>query len=200
MNAGGNNSTKYDLSFARWVYKNVSGGERLSLCMQCGTCSGSCPLGTDMDYGPRRLFMMIRAGEKEAVLKSNTLWNCVKCYNCEVRCPRNIKVTHILNELGGIAIKEGYAGPVPNARFAKAFWWSLTRFGKIDERLMTARYYFSFGLKEGFRRMLDNLGIALGLIKKKRMHIGMPYRVKGNKGLQAILKRAAELDNEKAKS
>ena len=54
---------KYDLGFARWVYANVDGGGKLSLCMQCGVCSGSCPLGaTEMDHGPRKLFMMVRAG------------------------------------------------------------------------------------------------------------------------------------------
>jgi heterodisulfide reductase subunit C len=31
----------YDLSFARWVYENVNGGDKLGLCMQCGACSGS---------------------------------------------------------------------------------------------------------------------------------------------------------------
>ncbi len=39
----------YDLNFARWVYRNVNGGDKLSLCMQCGVCSGSCPIGMHMD-------------------------------------------------------------------------------------------------------------------------------------------------------
>ena len=77
---------KYDLGFARWVYENVDGGDKMSLCMQCGMCSGSCPIGTLMDHGPRKLFMMVRAGMKEAVLTSNTIWNCTSCYNCVVRC------------------------------------------------------------------------------------------------------------------
>ncbi|MBC8158584.1 MAG: heterodisulfide reductase subunit C, partial [Alphaproteobacteria bacterium] len=46
---------KYDLTFARWVARNVHGGDKLNMCMQCGVCSGSCPLGEQMDYGPRRL-------------------------------------------------------------------------------------------------------------------------------------------------
>ncbi|HYA65065.1 MAG TPA: hypothetical protein VEE84_00140, partial [Burkholderiaceae bacterium] len=65
----------FDLGFARWVRDHIQGGELLSLCMQCGACSGSCPIGVQMDYGPRKLFMMIRAGRKEEVLRSNTLWN-----------------------------------------------------------------------------------------------------------------------------
>ena len=60
-------SQKYDLGFARWVYENVKGGDQLSMCMQCGACSGACPISTDMDYGPRNLSMMGRSGMKEAV-------------------------------------------------------------------------------------------------------------------------------------
>ncbi len=52
----------YDLGFARWVYENVDGGDKLSLCMQCGMCSGSCPIGTEMVLGPRKLVMLFRAG------------------------------------------------------------------------------------------------------------------------------------------
>ena len=39
---------RYDLNFARWVRANVNGGEKMSMCMQCGMCSGSCPIGTEM--------------------------------------------------------------------------------------------------------------------------------------------------------
>jgi len=147
-------SKKYDLSFARWVYDNVDGGDRLALCMQCGTCSGSCPIGTQMDHGPRKLFMMIRAGMKEAVLTSNTLWNCVSCYNCVVRCPRKVPVAYILHDLATVAVREGYAEArnSDNARFAKAFWWSAAKYGRTDERLVTGKYYFSFGMAEGYKR------------------------------------------------
>jgi heterodisulfide reductase subunit C len=31
---------------------------------------------------------MIRAGKREAVLSSESVWMCTSCYNCIVRCPR----------------------------------------------------------------------------------------------------------------
>jgi quinone-modifying oxidoreductase subunit QmoC len=184
----------YDLNFARWVYRNVEGGDRISLCMQCGMCSGSCPIGTAMDQGPRKLFMMIRAGMKEAVLTSNTIWNCTQCYNCVVRCPRQIPVTNILQGLATVAVQEGYAPKQPTARFSKAFWFSVTRFGRTDERLVTAFYYFSYGLMEGVRRGLQNLPIALRMVKSRRMHLGAPHRVKGAADLRAVLAKAEEIE------
>jgi quinone-modifying oxidoreductase subunit QmoC len=192
---------KYDLGFARWVYENVDGGDKMSLCMQCGVCSGSCPIGTQMDYGPRKLFMMIRAGMKEAVLTSNTMWNCTSCYNCVVRCPRGVPVTYILHDLATKAVELGYAKKEDSVRFSKAFWWSAKTFGRTDERLVTGRYYFSFGLVEGIKKGIENLKIALGMVKAGRMHVGIPHRIKDTKGLQAILAKAKEIEErEKVRS
>lgn len=186
----------YDLGFARWVYENVDGGDKLPLCMQCGVCSGSCPIGVQMDHGPRKLFMMIRAGMKEAVLASNTMWSCTSCYHCVVRCPRGVPVTYILQDLGRVAARLGYreAKASDNARFAKAFFWSTRAFGRTDERLFTFRYYLSFGLVQGLKKALVNLPMAFSLLKCKRMHLGAPHRIKGTKDLRAILDKAAEIE------
>lgn len=78
--------------------------------------------------------------------------------------------------------------------FARSFLWSVRLYGRTDERQITARYYFSFGLKEGLRRALVNLSIAIGMICAKRMHIGMLFRIKGRQGLKAILAKARELE------
>ena len=186
----------YDLDFQRWISKNVNGGHRLNMCMQCGACSGSCPIGGQMDFGPRRIFMMVRAGKKDAVLTSNTIWNCVSCYNSEVRCPRQVPVTHILDSLATLAVREGYgvATGSETARFAKAFFWSARKFGRTDERLITAKYYFSFGLAEAVKRTSANQKIALGMVRKKRMHLGLPHKIKRVGELRKILDKAAEIE------
>lgn len=190
-------SRKYDLGFARWVRDNVEGGDKLSMCMQCGACSGSCPIGTQMDHGPRKIIMMIRAGMKEEVLSSNTLWNCTSCYRCTVRCPRKIPVTYLIQDLAAKAADMGYADKRENNKFAKSFWWSAKSFGRTDERLVTAVYFFSFGLVEGVKRGLANLKIAFGLIRAGRMHLTAPHSIKDKKGLKAILAKAAEIEARK---
>jgi len=195
MDASVATAGRYDLGFARWVYANIQGGDKLPLCMQCGACSGSCPIGVQMDHGPRKLFMMIRAGMKDEVLRSNTPWNCTSCYRCVVRCPRGVPVTYILQDLAAKSAALGLEPPdVPNARFARSFWWSASTFGRTDERLITARYYFTFGLKEGYRRAKANLSIAIGMIRAGRMHLGLPHRVRDRAGLKKILAKAKELE------
>ncbi len=190
---------KYDLGFARWVRDNVNGGEKMSMCMQCGMCSGSCPIGTEMDQGPRKLFMMIRAGMKDEVFNSSTIWNCTSCYNCIVRCPRGVPVTYIVQDLAAKAVELGYVKDVENARFAKAFWWSASKYGRTDERLVTMKYYYSGGFGDFIKKGMANMKIALGMVKTRRMHIGASHKVKDTHGLQAILAKAAEIDARESK-
>ena len=49
---------------------------KLLSCMQCGTCTSSCPTAYAMDYTPRQLWQMMRLGMEEEVLNSQTFWLC----------------------------------------------------------------------------------------------------------------------------
>ena len=35
-------------------------GDAILGCLQCGTCSGSCPLGVAMEYPPRRMILQAK--------------------------------------------------------------------------------------------------------------------------------------------
>jgi quinone-modifying oxidoreductase subunit QmoC len=130
------------------------------------------------------------------VFSANTQWNCTSCYRCVVRCPRGVPVTYILQDLATKSIEFGYVrGPQENKGFAQALWWSTRSFGRTDERLMTMRFFFSLGFGEGVRRTMANLKVAIGMIKAGRMHLGLPHRIKGRKGLQAILAKAREIES-----
>ena len=71
-------------------------GKEILTCLQCGMCSGTCPYGDVMDYPPRRMIAMMRAGMLEKVFTSDSLLSCVACYACMAKCPRGIKLTEIL--------------------------------------------------------------------------------------------------------
>ena len=58
--------TNPNLRFLEEVSLRTAGVSRLEMCIQCGTCGGSCPSAEDMDHTPRMLFAMIRAGYREA--------------------------------------------------------------------------------------------------------------------------------------
>src|SRR3989304_2342673 len=65
--------------FLRRVYE-LPAGERLPSCIQCGMCSGSCPLGYAMEYTPRKMMAALRAGGVEDLYRSASVWLCVSCY------------------------------------------------------------------------------------------------------------------------
>lgn len=65
---------KYRNNFLNEVADSAEEGEWVRMCMQCGVCSGSCPLGPYWDHPPQEIFMMIRANKREEVLSSRSMW------------------------------------------------------------------------------------------------------------------------------
>jgi len=68
-------------------------GGSLFRCMQCGACSGSCPLGYAMEFPPRKIVLEVRSGGVDRLVSSPSVWMCVGCYACTLRCPRKIDLT-----------------------------------------------------------------------------------------------------------
>ncbi len=78
-----------ELSFSYEVANLMyaSHGEPITNCLQCGTCSGTCPAVEFMDHTPRQIIGMIRADLKEEVMASNTYWTCASCYPLHSQMP-----------------------------------------------------------------------------------------------------------------
>jgi len=84
-------------------------GREILTCIQCGACAGTCPYGDVMQYPPRRMIAMLRAGLLEDVFHSDSLLACVACYACMAKCPRGIRLTEVLLPL----MKEQALGHMP---------------------------------------------------------------------------------------
>ena len=88
---------------------NEPGGEHIKRCFACGTCTISCPVFSVNDqYNPRKIIRMTLLGLKEDVLKSDFIWLCSGCYTCYELCPRDVKITHLMNAIRNIAVREGH--------------------------------------------------------------------------------------------
>jgi len=192
---------KYRNSFLKEVEANVEEGDWVKMCMQCGVCSGSCPLGPHWDHPPQELFMMVRAGKREEVLSSESMWMCTSCYNCIVRCPRGLPITHIMHGLANYAHRLGLAPKnQPTRKFAKLFWENLSKTGRVNELKLGLSLYFMNGFMEGIKTALNMQKIGLGMWKTKRMNpmeFFGGHGCKDAKGLQAILKKAREIEDAK---
>ena len=108
------------LTFVNEVIRDTPGDPHLEMCIQCGTCGGSCPSGPDMDHTPRAIFAMIRADQREAVFKSNTPWYCISCYYCTVRCPQEVHITDLMYTLKSMAVRaKGMRSNTASAGFSQ---------------------------------------------------------------------------------
>ena len=58
------------LNFQAFIESITPGYSQLDMCIQCGSCGGSCPSAADMDHTPRGLFALIGAEEIDEVLES----------------------------------------------------------------------------------------------------------------------------------
>ena len=122
-----------DPDFASQI-ASIPGGDHVFRCIQCGTCSGMCPLSPFMDYMPRQIIAMIRAGLKGEVLSSFTTWLCASCYTCTVECPKQIRVTDIMYAAKRLAIREGiHPKRFPTPALAQAFFKQIEACGRSTE-------------------------------------------------------------------
>lgn len=178
-----------DLSLLREVASRTAGVSRLEMCIQCGTCGGSCPSAQAMDHTPRMLFAMLRAGMKEAVLKSNTFWMCVSCYHCAVRCPQNIHIPDVMYTLKAMAIEANLYQDSTAPDFSQTFVGMVEEYGRSFELGLASRHY----LKHFPLRLPGMAPMGMGMISRKRMSL-VPKRIKNTRQLKAILRRAKELE------
>ncbi len=194
---------KYRNSFLREVEANVEEGEWVKMCMQCGVCSGSCPLGNAWQHPPQEIFMMIRAGKREAVLSSDSMWICTSCYNCIVRCPRELPITHIMHGLATYARRLGLQPQgQPTAWFSGIFWKNMEKKGRVNELKMGLSLYFKNGFASGIKESMKKQKLGMSMMKAKRMSAGELFGGHGIKdidGLRKILARAEEIESEKIK-
>jgi quinone-modifying oxidoreductase, subunit QmoC len=177
---------KYDADrvkgFGREIM-GVSGCDQLPSCIQCGTCSGACPLSIYMDFSPRQVMALVRADFKNEVLRSQTVWLCASCYGCTVECPRQIRITDIMYALKQRAIKEGvYPRHMPIPILAREFTKMVISKGRITETLLVMQLF----MRANWRAVLSSWRLGIGLIRTGRFVL-KPERIERRGELATML-------------
>jgi quinone-modifying oxidoreductase subunit QmoC len=189
----------YGNEFLREVEERVEGGEWVRMCMQCGVCAGSCPLGKHWAHSPQEIFMMVRAGKRADVLSSDALWMCTSCYNCVVRCPRKLPVTTIIHGLAAYAHRQRLAPKVqPTRDFSLLFWGNSTRTGRVNEMRLTLGLYFRDGLAAGIKKGWSMRNVAFGLLRAKRLNpleLLKGHDCRDKAGIRRILAKAYAIED-----
>ena len=119
--------------FAKEIVKY--GGKDVMTCLQCGNCTGVCPISLKIDYKTRSIIKFCQFGLKKFTLE--TRWVCATCYRCYEHCPADINPAEVMIALRHIAVREGVIPP-----FIKVAATNLVKYGqsvKPDEEIEKIR-------------------------------------------------------------
>jgi heterodisulfide reductase subunit C len=163
--------------------------EKLRICIQCGTCSASCPAAAAMDIRPRQMWRMIQLGLTDEVLHSKAMWLCSVCYLCSVRCPRGIPLTDTIAHLKQLAIRQGIVEYPESTRFYEVFAGVMQRYGRVREMEFMARYFLSTDISA----ILDYVPMGLAMFSRGKIKIELP-RLVGKGKLDKLFDKVAELE------
>ena len=166
-------------------------GEDVNRCYQCLKCSAGCPMTFAMDYAPSQVMRMIQLGQEEDLLASKTIWVCVTCNTCSIRCPNDIDIALVIDSLRERALRKGRQPAKENvALFHKYFLDNVKKRGRTFEGELLARYQLKTG------QAFQNAGLGLRMFLKGRLGV-LPESVSNKKAFREIYRRVEERGGEK---
>jgi heterodisulfide reductase subunit C len=79
----------------------------LTACIQCGKCTGGCPVSPKSALNPRALIYQMLLGDDFELVSRSELWDCTTCSTCGLRCPKGVKAVDVIINLRGQWIESG---------------------------------------------------------------------------------------------
>lgn len=162
-------------------------GDKIKNCMQCGVCTASCPLSFKMTETPRKIMEMIKAGWRDQVLASDTMWYCASCYTCTVRCPQGINLAEVMYALRTIAMKTARN---LSTSFYQTFTDTVRRYGRMHESDLMIR----FALRTNPLSLLKMGPLGLRMLMKGKLSLVPPTAIRGAKEIAKLYDKVAEME------
>ena len=158
-------------------------GEDVNRCYQCLKCSAGCPMTFAMDYPPSQIMRMVQLGQEETLLSSKTIWVCLTCNTCSIRCPNDIDIALVIDSLRERVLKKGGVPAVEKvALFHKYFLNNVKRRGRTFESELLALYQIKTG------QAVQNAGLGMRMFLKGRLAL-LPESVGNKKAFREIYRR-----------
>lgn len=163
--------------------------EMVQSCIQCGTCSGSCPNEFAMDLTPRQLWRMVLMDREAEVFQSRTFTLCSACYYCTLRCPRGLPLTEAMAALKQMAAARHLPRYRQSTLFYQSFMESVRRHGRVREMEFMTLYFTK--LRRPFVP-LRFAALGLKLIRKGKLPLQLPSKGRGK--LAAMFSQAEKME------
>ena len=101
-----------DTTFIKEV-SAATGTSTFSLCFGCQNCTNVCPVVAAHESPRKRLGLLpheimhcLALKQKDFVLGSMMLWDCLTCYLCQEQCPQGVCITDVLYQLKNMALNQ----------------------------------------------------------------------------------------------
>ncbi|VVB70978.1 CoB--CoM heterodisulfide reductase iron-sulfur subunit C [uncultured archaeon] len=159
-------------------------GSEVQTCIQCGTCSASCPTASLMNPSIRKLIKLCLEGRKDEALNNDTLWLCTSCLLCTVRCPRSIRPKAVVSALKELAEQQGIRGGGPS--YEQLFLEQIRDYGRIAELPLSGKFLLVF--PQGIVQSMQ-----MGLELAQRGKIGLEIvSIKGQDEVKRIIEELSK--------
>ena len=84
----------------------------LLACIQCGKCTGGCPMAIKTRLNPRNLvYRLLIAGNGFDLEGREELWDCTTCSTCYSRCPKQVNPMEAIIALRSAFVEKGRVHP-----------------------------------------------------------------------------------------
>ena len=164
-------------------------GVNLKDCYQCGKCSAGCPMGGVMDLLPRQVIRDLQLGFLEDVLNAKTPWICAGCNVCSCRCPQEIDVATLMQEVRRTSKATGHQ-PYPEAdKFDDIFIGNVRKFGTSHEVGLAMKFNMSSG------HLFQDVGNSTKMLKHGMLKKGR--NIEHIDEVQKLMDRALKESEEK---
>jgi heterodisulfide reductase subunit C len=117
---------------------------------------------------------LIALGQEQRLRGENTVWMCAACNTCATRCPNDIDIPGVFDDLRAQWKSGSEECPTPEVlRFHDSFLRDLKRRGRVHELRVMGEYNLAI------HEPLHNAPLALRMLLKGRLRLLPPRRVKG---------------------
>ena len=183
-------------------------------CIQCGKCTGGCPMTLKTQLNIRRLiYQILVAGRSFDLSGIEVLWDCTTCNTCTARCPKDLNPMEIIIGMRSALVESGrvpstvkvalqsvfnQGNPLTFARSDRAAWVGdqpVKRFADVGEE---ADFLYFVGCSPSYDprihpttrtlvEVFDRAGLSFGILGNEEQCCGSEVRRMGEAGLFEML-------------
>jgi len=194
--------------------KTLTQDFNLNLCIQCGTCTGGCPIKFRSPLNMRRLVRETYLNANfPQILKRPELWACTTCSTCSLRCPAGVKNVEMIMGFRNILTRQGevpstirdalentflHGNPWGRFRDRRADWAKDLGIKIIGEEKTETLFYIGCtpsydpraqDISKALAKIFQKAGFDFGILGKKETCCGNEIRRMGE---QTLFKKLAK--------